>query len=172
MTGSLDDLSQALPASMKVNVIMERRPGVTRWVRTVWEAVGVTVGQHVLGDEPVVIFADGDYCQLKYGGLVVQLHADESADYYHNLMSPAPGCFVVAEIADDDPDQVPVPVLVTLSFDQANAYGEGGSTVYHVAIPAELYAWVERYVLTNYFPEKKYKRKLRHRDSDEEQQGV
>ena len=68
--------------------------------------------------------------------------------------------------------QVPVPVLVTLSFDEANAYGEGGATVYHVAIPAELYAWVERYVLTHYVPEKKYKRKLRHLDSDEGQQGV
>ena len=72
----------------------------------------------------------------------------------------APGCFVVAEIAEDDPEQVPVPVLVTLSFDEANAYSEGGSTAYHVAIPAELYAWVEQYVLTQYMPEKKYKRRL------------
>ncbi len=166
MSGSLDDLGRSLPASMTVNVIMECRPGVTRWVPTVWEAVGVTVGEHVLGDAPVVILDRGDYRQLKYGGLTVRLHADEAPDYYHNLMAPAPGCFVVAEVEEGDPDQVPVPVLVTLSFDEANAYGEGGSTVYHVAIPAELYAWVERYVLAHYVPERKYKRKLRRQDEE------
>ena len=34
----------SLPKSFPVNVLMECRPGVTRWRSKVWRAVGVTVG--------------------------------------------------------------------------------------------------------------------------------
>ena len=103
----------------------------------------------------------GDYLQLKFGGFRVRLHRDEAADYYHNLTSPAPGCYVVALPESDTPDGVPRPVLVTLSFDEANAYGEGDAAVYHVPLPAELYTWLERYVVTYFEPEEKRKRKLK-----------
>ena len=58
-------------------------------------------------------------------------------------------------------NEIPVPVMVTLSFDQAQAYLEGDDTVFAVPIPPEMYRWSEAYVLQNYAPEKKYKRKLK-----------
>jgi hypothetical protein len=53
-----------------------------------------------------------------------------------------------------------VPFLVSLSFDEANAYQEGDGVVYAVAMPPELYRWCEHFVLDHYVPEKKKKRRL------------
>lgn len=154
-----------LPESLAVSVLMECRPGVTRWAREIWQAVGVTVGEGPVRGHPELAVDRGEYRQVRYGGFRVRLYKDEAGDYYHNLMSPAPGCYVVA---DKEDDEVPKPVLVTLSFDEANAYGEGDAEVYHVPLAPELYRWVERYVLAHYVPEKKRKRRLK---SSEEQRG-
>jgi hypothetical protein len=157
----LNDVATPLPESLPVSVLMERRPGVTRWAASVWDAVGVTIGKGPSRDAPEVAVKRDDYLQLRYGDLAVRLHQDEAGDYYHNLMSPAPGCFIVAALEGQDDEAVPRPVLVTLSFDEAHAYGEEETVVYHVALPAELYGWVERFVLAFYVPEERLKRKLK-----------
>lgn len=163
----LNDDQSPLPESMTVSVLMECRPGVTRWASEVWQAVGVTVGEGPAMHEGEVVVDRGDYRQLVYGGFRVRMHRDEAADYYHNLMSPAPGCYVVAD-AGGGYASVPRPVLVTLSFDEANAYAEGDAQVYHVPLPAALYHWVERFVVMHYVPEQKRKRRLK---SADEQRG-
>jgi hypothetical protein len=48
-----------------------------------------------------------------------------------------------------------------MSFDEAHAYQENEDQAYSVEIPAELYEWMERYMIDNYFPEKRFKRKLK-----------
>ena len=103
---------------------------------------------------------DGEIEHYLVTGLTIQLHPDECESYYHNLMSPEPGCFIVAE-QNDDPDEMPVPYLASLSFDEAHAYLEGDEQVYSVPIPPELYKWAEAYVLTHYIAVRKTKRKLR-----------
>jgi len=95
-----------------------------------------------------------------FSGLSLQLYVDECESYYHNLMSPKPGCYIVAgepEIADEMPE----PYIVSLSFDEAHAYLEGDAQVYAVEIPPELYKWVEAFILTHYVATKKTKRKLK-----------
>ena len=77
-------------------------------------------------------------------------------------MSPKPSCYIVSRVAEDDyTDEVPVPILVTLSFDQAHSYLEGDDVVFAVPLAPELYRWTEAYVLRHYAPEKKFKRKLK-----------
>lgn len=152
-----------LPDSFPVSVLMERRPGVTRWATEVWQAVGVTVGKGPDRDYPEVAVDQGTYLQLRYGSFSIRLHRDEAASYYHNLTSPAPGCYVIASN-----EEIPKPLMVTLNFDEANAYGEGDAIVFHVALPAELHQWLERYVIMYYEPEEKRKRKLK---SSREQRG-
>ena len=165
---SIDDPA-SLPDSLPVNVLMERRLGVTRWAKFVWQALAVTVGDGPARKCPEVVVDHDDYRQLRYGGLRVHFHRDEVADYYHNLTAPAPGCYVVAALERIDGEDVPRPVRVTLNFDEANAYGEGDWAVYHVPISADLYPWVERFVVTHYVPEPKAKRKLK---SAREQRGL
>lgn len=147
---------------MPVSVILERRPAeVGRWVDHVWEAVAVVAGGSLAsrdGDTPMVGGADGSE-QFLVGDLQLRLFADECESYYHNMMSPRPGCYVVAHVDGDDEGR-PEPFLVTMSFDEAHAYLEGEDEIYAVAIPPEIYRWTESFVLSYYAPEKRRKRKL------------
>ena len=141
-----------------VSVILERRPAKSRWVEHVWKAAGITVGRHTEGDPQLVKEADETVYYL-VGGLEVALHVDECESYYHNLVSDTPRAYVVAHLEADDP--TPQPFLISMSFDEAHAYLEGDDEIYAVDVPPELYRWTEAFVIANYFPEKKKKRKLR-----------
>jgi hypothetical protein len=154
-----------LPKSFPVSIIMESRPSKHLWADEVWDAVGVVAYSGSVTDSEdqsdVKQIEQGDIRQLIYNGMKIRLHLDQCESYYHNLMSPEPGCFIVAreEDAEGDETNYPIPFLVSLSFDEAHAYLEADDTVYSVAIPPELYRWAEAYILENYSAEKRRKRK-------------
>ncbi len=151
---------EVLPKFFPVSVIMESRVSSSPWVDEIWDAVGlVSQAQAKQGDISEV--KQGGSKQIIYGGLKITLYADECESYYHNLMSPKPGCFIVTRGEDDEGNdtELPIPFLVTLSFDEAHAYLEGDDTVFSVPIPPELYRWAEAYILENYSAEKRKKRK-------------
>lgn len=161
---SLSDVK--LPDSFLVSVIMESQPSNHPWADEVWDARGV-VASSIDSATPddlkreVKTVQQGDKKQLIYSGMKIRLYLDECESYYHNMMSPEPGCFIVARDEDDEGNEtdMPIPALVTLSFDEAHSYLEGDDTVYAVPIPKELYLWAEAYVLENYVSEKRVKRK-------------
>lgn len=151
---------QAIPDHFPVSVIMESRPSNSVWQDESWDAVGVcsVSGDSLDSDhqssEKVIKL--GDVEQVIYSDLKLRLFLDECESYYHNLMSPKPGCFVIARENDNGR---PVPFLVSMSFDEAHAYQEGDDLVYAVPIPPELYLWLEAYVIEHYAPVKRKKRK-------------
>lgn len=142
-----------------VSVILERRPATSRWVDHVWTAVGITVGRLAAENAARVVHEDQGVMHILVGGLEVALHRDECESYYYNLVSDTPRAYVIAH-ANSDEEQ-PQPFRVSMSFDEAHAYLEGDDQIYAVDVPPELYRWTEAFVIANYFPEKKYKRKLR-----------
>jgi len=148
-----------------VSVILERRPATSRWIDHVWAAVGITVGRQAAGGEPRLIREEQGVAHYLVGGLDVALYADECESYYYNLVSDNPRAYVVAH-AEDAHDR-PQPFRISMSFDEAHAYLEGEDQIYAVDVPAELYRWTESFVIANYFPEKKRKRKLRDWSADE-----
>ena len=154
----MDDFDQAMPDSLGIAVVMEKQPSSNPWAEFRYDAVGVVVRD--TGTEASVsrIYQDGDIEHFLVTGLNLRLHIDECESYYHNLMSPEPGCFIVAS-QPDDADEMPLPYLVSLSFDEVHAYLEGDEQIYSVEIPAQLYQWAEAYVLTHYVAIKKTKRK-------------
>ena len=154
----MDDFDQAMPDSLGIAVVMEKQPSTHPWADFRYDAVGVVVRD--VGTEASVsrIYEDGDIEHFLVGGLTLRLHLDECESYYHNLMSPEPGCFIVAS-QPEDADEMPLPYLVSLSFDEVHAYLEGDEQIYSVEIPAQLYQWAEAYVLTHYVAIKKTKRK-------------
>lgn len=87
----------------------------------------------------------------------LRLFKDEAESYYYNLMADASALYIVTHSSDDG---LPEPFLVTASFDAANAYLEGDGEIFTVPMSAEIYRWVETYVLEYYLPQKKFKRKL------------
>ena len=156
----LRDFDDELPGQLEVAVVMEKKPSSHPWAEYSFDAVGLVVRTGDGSREVKRVLQDGATEHFLVTGLTIELHPDECESYYHNLMSPEPGCFVVAE-HNDDPDEMPVPYLATLSFDEAHAYLEGDEQVYSLPIPAELYKWAEAYVLTHYVAVKKTKRKLK-----------
>jgi len=163
----LDLLQSDLPDRLPLVVMMEKRElNGNPWVDHQWKAVGVAVDSqraipHASGGR--VHESDGIIQEL-YTGFVMELQIDECESYYHNLLSPQPRCYVVATIDDE---QVPVPRLVSLSFDEAHAYMEGEEELFTVDVPAELYRWSEAFVLQHYVPEKRHKRKRRDWNRDQ-----
>ncbi|MCP4471299.1 MAG: DUF3305 domain-containing protein [Gammaproteobacteria bacterium] len=159
-TLEMDDFDQALPDSLAIAVVMEKKPSSHAWADFRYDAIGVVVQD--AGAEASIsrIYQDGGTEHFLVSGLSLRLHLDECESYYHNLMSPEPGCFIVAGQPEGD-DEMPVPYLVSLSFDEAHAYLEGDEQVYSVEIPARLYKWAEAYVLTHYVAIKKTRRKLK-----------
>ncbi len=182
------------PTRFPVNVLMERRRvSGNRWVTDSWRAVGVTVGGTSMSDSnradcrdaetgatptvPVPVVEGPDAAQYLWPGLHVELFVDEAESYYHNLMVGTPGCYIVTR---SDPDGLPRPVIVSLSFDAGQAYLEGDETVHAVPLPPELYRAAEAFVLAHYVPEKKKKRRRQdwkaqqqpapelHQDTDQE----
>ena len=162
----LSDFDQEIPGQKSVAVIMERRPSSHKWANYTYDAVGVVVRAD--GEERSVerVFQDGDVEHFLITGLGINLYEDECESYYHNMMSPEPGCFLVADQPDDS-DDLPIPYLASLSFDEAHAYLEGDELVFSVPIPKELYQWAEAYVLTHYVAVKKTKRKLKNWKADD-----
>jgi hypothetical protein len=156
----MSDRIEAPGASFPVCVVMEvRRVRGNPWISESWRALGVTVGA-LPGPgpaEPRLLVEGPDAAQYLWTGLRVDLFADEAESYYHNLTVEAPACYVVARPREDG---MPRPVLVTASFDAAQAYHEGGEIVYSVPLPPPLYRAVEAYVLAHYVPERRHKREL------------
>jgi hypothetical protein len=157
--GMLENKEEAPGRHFPVAVILERRAASNPWVDHVWSAAGIAVGRHSDRPDTALVREEGGVAYFLAGGLVVRLHVDECESYYHNMRSASPRAYIVART--DDRNGMPEPFLVSLSFDEAHAYLEGDDEVYAVDIPAELYRWTEAFVIANYFPEKKRKRKLR-----------
>ena len=169
-TLEMDDFDQALPDSLAIAVVMEKQPSSHPWADFRYDAIGVVVRKDEAESSVSCIYQDGETEHFLVTGLNLRLHLDECESYYHNLMSPEPGCFIVAS-QPDDPDDMPLPYLVSLSFDEVHAYLEGDEQIYSVQIPQQLYQWAEAYVLTNYVAIKKTKRKLKNWH-DSEKPGI
>ena len=87
-------------------------------------------------------------------------------------MSDNPQAFVICRNEEEVNDQIQ-PFLVTLSSDEANSYMEVDELVYSVKMPAELYRWVEQFVLEYYIPVKKKKRKrINWKDTNEKPETI
>lgn len=153
------DFDSDLPNTMPIAVVMEKKPSDHPWLEFVYRAIGVVSTDADADADVSKVFSQEGIDHYLFTGLRLQLHVDECESYYHNLMSPYPGCFIVAGETDDH-NTMPEPYLVSLSFDEVHSYLEGDETVYAVDIPPELYKWTEAFVLQHYVATKRRKRKL------------
>lgn len=167
----IDKLNEGLPSKFPVAVIMQQSPAASDWCEYDWKAIGIAAlnDESAGASEMQLIHEAGSTRQYLLSGFDLLLHKDECESYYHNLMSPSPGCYVVAH---QNEAEMPEPFLVTMSFDEAHAYLEGDEEIYAVDIPAELYRWVESYVLIHYAQEERKKRKRKDWKKPEQPYGI
>lgn len=154
-----DSLTTTERSSFPVAVLVEHQAvHDNRWIDDRWVVTGV-VAAGPLPDAGLhcrPIHADDDSQQYLWSGLKIELHQDDTESYYANLMSDTPGVFVICDGGQEDELK---PASVTLSYGEATSYMETDLRVERVAMPAEIYRWLEQYVLANYVPEKRKKRK-------------
>lgn len=145
--------------SRAVIVEMVKRPvtgAASRWVSHQW-AVGRVLEEPVPAGEETTPAESGAEETLRYSGLTVTLHRSEGEGYWLNLNSPTPCLFVMWR---QEPDEAPVPWVVTASYNEAGRMMDAGERVENVPMSASMRAWVQAFTDANYTPEvrKKVKR--------------
>jgi hypothetical protein len=147
-----------------VHIVMRRTPLASRWADEKWEPWAVEIAGvpqddlDVVALPPVCFRDDAAMTLWRFAGFVLELHRSEAEGYYLNLREDAPQVFVMWR--RDDSRTPPVhPVFATASYNEAARSMDGGETVDPVPMPIEILAWVDAYVVANYTPEVKGKRR-------------
>ena len=139
------EASSATVLRKRIGVIMQRRTVQNRWQSEVWEPAGVLPEQAATG-APRKLVESGDTTHWLYPGYDVFLRKAEAEGYYHNVSSPEPCVFILWRMEGAQA----VPQFVTVSYDEASRWMDGGEKVDRVAMPADLFAWVGEFVEKNY----------------------
>ena len=86
--------------------------------------------------------------------MTIELHPSEAEGAYLNLTSPSAVAFVMWRL-DDEVGAVPParPLIVTLSYNQAGRFMDGGERVDNVPLAEPLRAWLAAFVAEHYRPE-------------------
>ena len=153
----LAEMSQ--PDRHTVAVIMERtqiKRGL--WSVPNWRAVSVIAGEHVAGRASgrSPIYERDEEAQYLWAGLSLALHRDLAEEYWYNLTSDNPSLFVICHEA---PDGELTPFEVTANHDAATTCLESDDQVFAVPIPAEIYAYLEKFVVAHFVPKERKKRR-------------
>jgi hypothetical protein len=162
--------------TLDVGVIMRREavPGpMSQWQAWRWLLADVVRPQDIgatledwaaLGTEPVPIELndsdaphDGPPPQhWLYPGMKVELYRDDAEGYYLNLTSPKPCYWVLWRLsADTSTDEMPQPLIVTVSYHEAGRWLDAQERVDQVQAPQAVRDWVAAYTETHYVPEPK-----------------
>jgi hypothetical protein len=137
---------------------MERVPVESRWVNERWqvsaavpEPAGTAAGAERVSD-------DAGREWWFWHGFELELHRSEGEGYWLNVTSPEPRVFVRWR---QDEDRA-VPQYVTVSYNEAARWLDGGEQVDGVPMAAPIHAWLVPWVAENYRPEPR--RKVRRND--------
>jgi len=159
--------------SFPVSIVMEHRLIENNvWASEKWEVEAVIAGGQGAENVPermISRIGSGDEKYI-WSNYQINLFKDEAESYYFNIISDTPFVFVVCR--DEGNDGQLIPFNVSVNYDEAASYMELDEQVFQVAMPPEIYRWVEAYVVNNYVPLKKKKRKWENwKDNDEKSDG-
>lgn len=163
MTGAPDD-STRQPAgrpAVRMAVVMRKVPLASRWQPWKWELDAVLPDLGEFGAQPLCLHRDDSGARWLFAGFGVELFRDQAEGYYLNLTSSAPCWFVLWRMDDSvDPDvALPVPVTVSLSYNEAGRWLDAGETVENVPLGEEQQRWLQAYTDEHYRPEPKKRRR-------------
>lgn len=155
--------------TMPVGVVLQRRPGVTRWAAFSWKATSVLPGA---GPESWrEIRREGDVVEFHAATLPLDLHGAETEAYLHGLSAQVPAIYVVMRQGEGgDPLDL---VLVTASPYEAQDYTDSGEEIVEkVPMPLAVVAWVREFAEAYHEYEVFVKRKRDKKRIDLVQDGV
>lgn len=157
--------------SFPVSVLMERLERKRdKWSFTEWKLTGILPGDCMPSGVPArtLVYEDEVSRQYLWSYFDIELIRDGAESYWNNLMASRPALFVVCR--EDEESGELVPFLVTANYDDIIGYQEVDDQVFSLSIPPDIYRWLERFVVNNYVPPQRRKRK-RVKWSDEKEQA-
>jgi hypothetical protein len=143
-----------------VAVMMERRERSRGgWSFTEWKVTGILPEEATSGKPParMLVREESGWRRYLWRHFVIELVKDGAESYWNNLMASEPSLFVVCR--EDEEFGELAPFLVTANYDEIIGYQEVDDQVFSLPIPADIYRWLEHYVVNNYVPPQPRKRK-------------
>ncbi len=154
---------KSTPSEFPVTVLIEcRQARVGQWVEDQWEAIAVVAGEDVASTESTttLVHEDAECRRYLWTGFALALYKDACESYWYNLMSGKPYLYVICHVDEDEEGIASlIPALITADQQEATGHMETDDRVYSVPMPEQVLQWVERYVVENYVPVQKKKRK-------------
>lgn len=159
------------PLRLTVDVIIERVPLANRWASERWQPAAVEVAAPRAGVPPardvipgtgLCVPEDPSGNRWRCTGFEIELHPTEAEGYYLNITAPDPRVFVMWRFFDDGTPPRARPVLVTVSYNEAGRFMDGGEQVDGVAMSPSIAEWMRAFVAVHYKPEPR--RKVRRND--------
>lgn len=126
-----------------------------------WRVMGVVVGERFASDKVTSMRMrsgpEGDL--YLWRGFDLRLRVPQATDYSLSITAARPSVYVIARHTEDGLR----PLQVTVSLDAAQNLDatdlrDSSEQVYPVAMPPEVFRWVEQFVLEHYVPRKGKKR--------------
>jgi hypothetical protein len=154
MTAS--DHARSLP-TLQVMVVMRRETVASRWQSDRWQLEAVLPDLGEYGSAPRMLDPGDAIERWLTPGLPVALFRDQAEGYYLNVSSPQPCWFVMWRIGDDATPEAgrAIPHTVSLSYNEAGRWLDGGETVENVPLDPATLGWLQAYVAEHYRPEPK-----------------
>ncbi|MGD9341390.1 MAG: DUF3305 domain-containing protein [Chromatiales bacterium] len=146
--------------TIPVSVVMRRRVVSGQgWCVPSWDALAVVVGEGLgSGQVSRQLLRDGpDEQQYLWSGYRLRLFRDACESYWCNLTVEKPRIFVVCRLSEEDGELEPF--VITADQDEAGSAVETDDQVFAVDMPPQIYQHLERYVVENYEPQQRKKRK-------------
>ena len=149
--------------TQRIAVILERKPIESRWLTHQWQVIAALPDP---GGERRVVRDSAQSLQVLHPGFEATLFEDEAEGHYLNVSTEEPSIFVALRTPEEGGD--PYPLQVTLSYNEAARWMDGGERVERVPMWRELAEWMAEWVERNFRPEPKKRRKPRSFDGQGE----
>lgn len=142
---------------MPVGVVVRKTPGVTRWARWSWRAVGLLPGAGPADWQE--LRREGEAVEYHAATLPLTLWADETEAYMVNLSDGQPSVYLVLrnELQGDTPLNA---VLITASPFEGQDYADTGEEIVEkIPMTEGLVAWLRDFTLQHHRDEAFVKRR-------------
>ena len=151
--------------ALDVAVIMrrERVQGPSaHWQPWRWILDSVVPDEPAFGTAPRLLHEHDGAQRWLHPGFKAELFRDDAEGYHLNVTTPAP-CWFVLWRMEEEPhladEPIPVPVVVSLSYNEAGRWLEAQETVEQVPAPPEVVEWVRAFAAEHYVIEPKRRKR-------------
>jgi hypothetical protein len=147
-----------MPVYFSVDVVMDRIALDNRWASEQWlpSAVEPVAEGRTAVQPPQRVVHDPRRTSWRFPGLAIEMHPSEAEGLFLNLTSGKPVAFVMWRMHEDG-EPAARPLIVTLSYNEAGRFMDGGERVDSVPLAEPLREWLAAFVAAHYKPEPKKK---------------